>query len=56
MYDIRKYLPSGTFPLGHRDVEAYLNRADVREAIHAVETAKHVYSECADPPYEGKTV
>lgn len=51
MYDARKYyLSSNTFPPGHEVVEKYLNRKDVRQAIHAVDTP-HQYKECSDPPY-----
>jgi len=52
MYDIRKYVSNtGVFPPGHGDVEVYLNREDVRIAIHAVTPSQHRYMECADPPY-----
>lgn len=52
MYDIRKYVTdTGVFPPGHGDVEVYLNRDDVRTAIHAVKPSQHRYQECADPPY-----
>lgn len=52
MYDIRKYVPNTeVFPPGHGDVETYLNREDVRAAIHAIKPSQHRYMECADPPY-----
>lgn len=51
MYDARKYmLHTNIFPPGHDAVETYLNRPDVRSAIHA-ETTPHKYVECADPPF-----
>jgi carboxypeptidase C (cathepsin A) len=51
MYDARKYVHSTSqFPPGHEAVEAYLNRADVKQAIHAQSTPQR-YVECADPPY-----
>jgi carboxypeptidase C (cathepsin A) len=53
LYDIRKYTAGvHLFPPGRQDVESYLNREDVRQAIHALEVSKHKYVECADPPYE----
>jgi carboxypeptidase D len=51
MYDIRKYYAkANVFPIGHEDVEKYLNRPDVRQAIHASSKPDR-YVECADPPY-----
>lgn len=51
MYDARKYVSSTrSFPIGHEDVEKYLNRADVRKSIHAT-SAQHRFTECADPPF-----
>jgi carboxypeptidase D len=51
MYDIRKYYSKpNAFPIGHEDVERYLNRPDVRSAIHA-QAKPEKYVECADPPY-----
>lgn len=51
MYDVRQFVHSSrSFPPGHDKVEDYLNRADVRAAIHASATP-HRYVECADPPY-----
>jgi carboxypeptidase C (cathepsin A) len=51
MYDARKYVThTQVFPPGHEAVEKYLNRPDVRVAIHATSTP-HKYVECADPPF-----
>lgn len=51
MYDTRQYAQNANaFPPGHDVVETYLNRADVRRAIHATRTPQR-YVECADPPY-----
>lgn len=51
MYDARKYVSGQSeFPPGKQHVEAYLNRPDVRHAIHATATPQR-YVECADPPY-----
>jgi len=51
MYDARKYVQNTrSFPPGHEAVESYLNRQDVRKAIHAT-VSSHAYVECADPPY-----
>jgi hypothetical protein len=51
MYDARKWVHNtGVFPPGHEALEVYLNRADVRKAIHA-DTSNHKYVECADPPF-----
>lgn len=51
MYDARKFVHStSVFPPGHEAVEAYLNRPDVKQAIHATNTPQR-YVECADPPY-----
>ncbi|CAM9875356.1 unnamed protein product [Chrysoparadoxa australica] len=47
-YDIRKY--GYDFPPGKHEVEAYMNRADVRQAIHSASTPQS-FKECADPPY-----
>ena len=54
MYDIRQFsASSGTFPPGHNEVEAYLNRVDVRRALHVqLDPAKLRFAECADAPYE----
>lgn len=51
MYDARRFVHSTSqFPPGHEAVETYLNRADVKQAIHAT-TKTERYVECADPPY-----
>lgn len=51
MYDARKFLQNTkSFPPGHEAVEVYLNKADVKEAIHA-QASKQKFVECADPPY-----
>ena len=51
MYDARKFVhDTRSFPPGHFVVEKYLNRAEVRTAIHATATP-HIYVECSDPPY-----
>ena len=51
MYDSRQYLQnSRSFPPGHEAVEAYMNRKDVRVAIHASDSPQ-IFVECADPPY-----
>eukprot|EP00602_Paraphysomonas_sp_CaronLab_P011473 CAMPEP_0185044696 /NCGR_PEP_ID=MMETSP1103-20130426/43576_1 /TAXON_ID=36769 /ORGANISM="Paraphysomonas bandaiensis, Strain Caron Lab Isolate" /LENGTH=332 /DNA_ID=CAMNT_0027584959 /DNA_START=682 /DNA_END=1681 /DNA_ORIENTATION=- len=53
MYDVRETSRSSTYPPGHpghEEVERYLNRKDVRQALHATATP-HAYKECADPPY-----
>lgn len=49
MYDIRKY--GVAFPPGKEMVEKYLNRADVRKAIHDTNDPDQ-YVECANPPYD----
>ena len=38
------------FPPGHEAVESYMNRRDVRIALHATESPQP-FVECADPPY-----
>lgn len=50
MYDIRLFEHSSSYPPGHDIVERYLNRADVRKALH-VGSQTLRYVECADPPY-----
>ena len=51
MYDSRRFVhATSQFPPGHEAVEAYLNREDVKQAIHATNTPQK-YVECADPPY-----
>lgn len=51
MYDARE-LSKGSrpYPPGHEEVEKYLNRKDVRSALHASETPQ-AFKECTDPPY-----
>jgi len=50
-YDAREFVRSSAeFPHGHADVERYMNRRDVREALHAAE-CPHTFKECMDPPY-----
>ena len=39
------------FPPGHEGVEAYMNQADVRAALH-VDAQSQRFRECADPPYD----
>lgn len=52
MYDIRKYvLRTQKFPTCHEDVERYLNRDDIRKAIHSLELSQLRFAECADSPY-----
>mmetsp|Transcript_34134 Transcript_34134/g.89807 ORF Transcript_34134/g.89807 Transcript_34134/m.89807 type:complete len:747 (-) Transcript_34134:123-2363(-) len=52
MYDSRSYAKStSAFPPNHDRVEKYLNKKDVREAIHATQTP-HTFKECMDPPYD----
>ncbi len=51
MYDVRKFLMNpNLFPIGHENVESYLNRREVKQSIHTIETP-HLYQECTDPPY-----
>lgn len=51
MYDTRKYVrQTSSFPPGHEPLERYLNRADVKSAIHAGGTP-HKFEECANPPF-----
>ena len=50
-YDVRQYAKSASsFPPHHDRVEIYLNRKEVRQALHATRTP-HVFKECTDPPY-----
>ena len=51
MYDIRQHtrIPN-PFPPNHELVEAYMNRNDVKVALHASKS-KQKFKECADPPY-----
>ena len=51
MYDSRRFVHStSVFPPGHEALEKYLNKPEVRVAIHAT-SARHRYIECADPPF-----
>ena len=51
MYDAREVSKTrGSYPPGHEDVERYLNRKDVRTALHAQDTPQP-FKECTDPPY-----
>ena len=51
MYDARRFVHStSVFPPGHEALERYLNRPDVKTAIHAT-SSPHRYVECADPPF-----
>lgn len=51
MYDARETAKvSGVYPPGHEEVEKYLNRKEVREALHASATPQ-AFKECTDPPY-----
>ena len=52
MYDTRVWLPHGAeYPAGTAAMEAYLNRADVRAALHAAPASEIVFKQCTDPPY-----
>ncbi|KAH8065441.1 peptidase [Aureococcus anophagefferens] len=51
-YDARDAVRSSRFfPPGHEGVEAYMNQADVRAALH-VDKESQRFRECADPPYD----
>ena len=50
MYDARKFATTPSFPPQHEAVERYLNRAEVRAALH-VSACPHRFAECTDPPY-----
>ena len=51
-YDARDAVRSSRFfPPDHERVEAYMNRPDVRTALH-VDRASQRFRECADPPYD----
>ena len=51
IYDSRKYSHHpGYFPPGHEAVESYLNRNEVKAAIHTTSTPQK-FQECTDPPY-----
>jgi len=53
MYDARKFVAhTSSFPPGHQEMEQYLNRPDVRAALHATGNGKNKFEECADPPYD----
>jgi hypothetical protein len=52
MYDARRFVTSpSVFPPRHELVEAYLNRPDVRAALHA-DTCPHRFVECSDKPFD----
>lgn len=52
MYDARKYVHStNEFPPGKREVERYMNKAEVKRAIHVDESPQR-FVECADPPFD----
>lgn len=52
MYDVRSYAKStSVFPPNHRRVESYLNKKDVRAALHATDCTRS-FKECTDPPYD----
>ena len=51
-YDARDAVRSSRFfPPDHERVEAYMNRPEVRSALH-VDRASQRFRECADPPYD----
>lgn len=50
MYDYRLFSKQNIFPPGKAELEAYLNRNDVRTALH-VEPKIQKFAECTDPPY-----
>ncbi|CAM9145038.1 unnamed protein product, partial [Ectocarpus fasciculatus] len=50
MYDSRIFSKRNVFPPGKDKVEAYLNRAEVRKALH-VAPGIQKFQECTDPPY-----
>jgi carboxypeptidase D len=51
MYDARRFVhATSVFPPGHEHLERYLNKVEVKRAIHALSTP-HSYVECADPPF-----
>lgn len=49
MYDARLSSKTASYPPGHEEVESYLNKKEVRAALHVVAPQK--YQECTDPPY-----
>jgi carboxypeptidase D len=53
LYDYRLFDNPGDrqFPPGHKLVEKYLNKAEVKAALHASESPM-VFQECTDPPYD----
>ncbi len=53
LYDYRLFDNPGNrvFPPGNKTVEAYLNQASVKEALHASESPLS-FQECTDPPYD----
>ena len=51
IYDIRERVTSDAYyPPGHKRFEIYLNRADVKRALHA-DRVNHRFGQCLDPPY-----
>ncbi len=51
MYDTRQYVKqTSSFPPGHEPLERYLNRPDVKAAIHASGTPNK-FEECSNPPF-----
>lgn len=51
MYDTRKYVrQTSSFPPGHETLERYLNRPEVRQALHAT-SSPNKFEECANPPF-----
>lgn len=51
MYDTRQFVKqTSSFPPGHEPLERYLNRVDVKTAIHAT-SAPQKFEECANPPF-----
>ena len=50
MYDSRNFATGSSFPPQHEAVERYLNRPEVRAALH-VSSCPHRFAECTDPPY-----
>jgi carboxypeptidase D len=51
MYDARSFVSRPSeFPPGHEALEKYLNRPDVKAALHTTSTPQK-FEECTDPPY-----
>lgn len=50
MYDARLFSKQRVFPPGKDAVEAYLNKRDVRQALHVLPGIQR-FMECTDPPY-----